>query len=141
MSRLATLDPTIARWVKTQTVDRLREVTVAVVARALEENGLSEWRLAEALCTLASGRRPAAAREEAIFEAVRVQDEIAWEAHQAGSDREYIIAFRQARAMAALGFACQKDSRAAVAEAIYEAQASLGGLAELADELELLRGV
>ncbi len=136
ISRLATIAPDLVASLEHQQPRRLRLVAASAAGLAVERVRLSDPRLEAALGALREGRLGDTSERAGVQCLAREIDEIAWDAQERaengdGSRETYVIAFRKARAAAAVGFALEADALTAALGAVYEAHAAVKDLQAL----------
>ena len=130
ISRLATIAPDLVASLEHQQPRRLRLVAASGAGLAVERVCLSDPRLEAALGALREGRLGDTSERTGVQCLAREIDEMAWDAQEraeagGGSREAYVIAFRKARAAAAVGFALEADALTAALEAVCEAHAAV----------------
>lgn len=126
MERLSMVAPDLARGVQhTTNVRVLRRAAHTAAASVVSRAAVTDGRVVDALARLAAGTDAEALRAELVA-VVEELDDRAWtlqDAHDAGeaTEHEYLGAFAQARAVAAVVAALHADPTFAALEAAYEA--------------------
>lgn len=126
VERLTLVDATLAERVAAASDADRRTVTLAVVRAALDRIGFSDARVDDAVGALEAGRYGDGSEQGALAALVEELDNAAFDAQDrldegTGSEADYDVAFRKARAATAVLSAFQTDSLTAVSDAVYEA--------------------
>lgn len=126
------MSPELADRLRGTGEDTLRRVAATVGGLAAKSMSLTDPRLERALSELAQQRAERNGRDE-VEALVQELDEQAWKIQaRVHSGRlqedEYLRAFRKARAASSVAFAMDPDPQTAAMEAVYEAQAAVGGI-------------
>jgi hypothetical protein len=142
-ARLATVAPDIVEVLGRQSPARLHDVAVGACEWIVARVGLVDPRLDTGLAALGDLRVGRSPERDAMKLLVDELDERAWDVQDevdAGTaeQEKYLAAFSLARAASAVWFALGDDPLQSALEAVYEAQAATGDLADLRERLRSL---
>jgi hypothetical protein len=127
--RLNTIAPDIVEELEREEEPQLRLAAERVAGAALREADVRDETVERALRALGDGRYGDSEERSAIKALADRLDELAWDIQERvdsgeADQKDYLAAFRKARAATALWFALDGDPRTAAIEAAYEAQAA-----------------
>jgi hypothetical protein len=127
--RLNTIAPDLVEELERREEAQLRVAAESVVRAALRAADVRDESVEQGLTALGAGRYGDPDVRSAVKGLADRLDELAWDIQErvdAGEadQKDYLAAFRKARAATALWFALDEDPRTAAIEAAYEAQAA-----------------
>jgi hypothetical protein len=138
---LGQVAPELVNAVRAADNNRRRRATLAACELAVDLNDLRHQTVVvDALRALAEGASGNTSEHAAVNQLVERLDETAWsiqervEANQVAQE-EYLTAFKQARAVAAVAFAFASNSETAALEAMYEAYHATQDVSRLWDQV------
>ena len=114
------LEPELTERLRLIDSKRYRQLALYAAERVIQQLGLRDKRISDAL-ELLHAKRPSTFEQKALIELVEILDEAAIDAKQEADESGYNRNFSKARAVNALVSACEPDPEQAVIYTLYEA--------------------
>jgi hypothetical protein len=136
--RLGTISPGLLQRLRTASPEQQREIAVLAATTAIRSVELDAPAADGALMCLRARRLGPSPQRDVLASLRDELDALAWDLQDAGSSSDYPAAFQRARAASSLWYALDEDAETAALEAVYESQAAIGGLPDLAKAIDQL---